>query len=151
MIIDDGIELIKHFEGFRNKAYQDTAGIWTIGYGHTKNVKENDIIDINKAKEYLQGDLHEAYSKVCKYVPMILTEKQKASLVSQAYNLTTKSFKKLAEYLLRDKQLYLNKLLLYCKDSAGNKLKGLETRRKAEQLLFLGKSWEEIKQSLEIV
>ena len=30
-----GIELIKQFEGLELEAYQDIAGIWTIGYGHT--------------------------------------------------------------------------------------------------------------------
>src|SRR6478609_5634681 len=31
----DGLELIKHFEGLYLKAYKDPVGIWTIGYGHT--------------------------------------------------------------------------------------------------------------------
>tara|TARA_R110000782_G_scaffold2454_3_gene9582 strand:- start:2520 stop:2648 length:129 start_codon:yes stop_codon:yes gene_type:complete len=36
---EEGIELIKNFEGCELKAYQDSVGVWTIGYGHTKEVK----------------------------------------------------------------------------------------------------------------
>ena len=35
----DGINLIKKYEGCRLTAYKCPAGVWTIGYGHTKNVK----------------------------------------------------------------------------------------------------------------
>ena len=30
-----GLDLIKRWEGLRLTAYQDSVGIWTIGYGHT--------------------------------------------------------------------------------------------------------------------
>ena len=30
------IDKLKEFEGLRLKSYQDSAGVWTIGYGHTK-------------------------------------------------------------------------------------------------------------------
>ena len=33
-----GLNLVKHFEGLRLKAYRDPVGKWTIGYGHTKGV-----------------------------------------------------------------------------------------------------------------
>jgi len=36
--IELATELITHFEGFRTTAYQDSAGIYTIGFGSTKNV-----------------------------------------------------------------------------------------------------------------
>ena len=32
-ISDDGMALIKRFEGLRLQAYQDSVGVWTIGYG----------------------------------------------------------------------------------------------------------------------
>ena len=38
----EGIALIKKFEGCELKAYQCSAGVWTIGYGHTKDVEEGD-------------------------------------------------------------------------------------------------------------
>ena len=39
-ISENGLELIKHFEGCELKAYKCPAGVWTIGYGHIKTVKE---------------------------------------------------------------------------------------------------------------
>ena len=43
-ISDKGIKLIKEFEGLRLEAYKCPAGVWTIGYGHTKGVMEGDKI-----------------------------------------------------------------------------------------------------------
>ena len=43
-ISKEGIALIKKFEGIELQAYQDSVGVWTIGYGHTKGVKEGDNI-----------------------------------------------------------------------------------------------------------
>ena len=39
-ISQEGIALIKKFEGCELDAYQDAVGVWTIGYGHIKVVKE---------------------------------------------------------------------------------------------------------------
>ena len=39
-ISKDGLELIKKFEGCETTAYQDSVGVWTIGFGHTKGVEE---------------------------------------------------------------------------------------------------------------
>ena len=36
---EEGIALLKHFEGCELNAYQDSVGVWTIGYGHTKGVE----------------------------------------------------------------------------------------------------------------
>ena len=38
-IIQKGINLIKEFEGCELEAYQDSAGVWTIGYGITNSDK----------------------------------------------------------------------------------------------------------------
>ena len=39
----EGIALIKLYEGCRLESYQCSAGVWTIGYGSTKNVKDFSI------------------------------------------------------------------------------------------------------------
>ena len=41
-ISQEGLSLIKKFEGFESEAYKCPANVWTIGYGHTKGVKEGD-------------------------------------------------------------------------------------------------------------
>ena len=51
------LKSIRRFEGFRGKAYQDAKGVWTIGYGHTTQVKEGDIVTRKEAEQLLCDDL----------------------------------------------------------------------------------------------
>ena len=52
------LKLVKDFEGLREKAYQDSVGIWTIGYGHTgSDVKPGMMITKAKADQLLESDL----------------------------------------------------------------------------------------------
>lgn len=55
-----GIDLIKKYEGFRAKAYRCPADVWTIGYGHTLNVKSTDVIDKAQAEAFLRQDVVDA-------------------------------------------------------------------------------------------
>ena len=52
-----GIELIKKYEGLRLTAYRCPAGVWTIGYGHTKGVKQGQKISSEEAEKLLIEDL----------------------------------------------------------------------------------------------
>ena len=55
-----GIDLIKSFEGFSLTAYHgkcDKAGLYTIGWGHTRGVKPGDVITRQKAEELFNADL----------------------------------------------------------------------------------------------
>ena len=52
-----GIQIIKESESLRLKAYKCPAGVWTIGYGHTLNVKEGDEISEAQADEFLIQDI----------------------------------------------------------------------------------------------
>lgn len=152
MISQDGINLIKHFEGKSNKVYPDTNGFATVGYGHLVRPKDNlkigDEISDELIDKFLLEDLKEAEKKVDKYALIELQQYERDSLISQAFNLTVRSFTKLCGYLVQSKKLYTSKLLLYHKDSSGNVLEGLKRRREAERLLFLGTSWDKIKMDL---
>ena len=152
MITEDGINLIKYFEGKRNKVYPDTNGLATIGYGHLvlkkDNLKIGDVVTDEKIDEFLLLDLQDAEKKVDKYALLTLKQCERDSLISQAFNLRTVSFIRLCNYLIQSRNLYLNKLLLYHKDASGNVLEGLKTRRQSERLLFLGESWDKIKMNL---
>ena len=140
--INYATELITHFEGFRTTAYQDSADIWTIGYGHTKNVYKGMTITKPQAIEFLKEDLADS-TKRLSVVKIPLNDQEKAVMLSLGYNLTTKSYNTLAGHLNKDKKLFREKLLLYSKDVAGNYLKGLLIRRIAERLLFEGRDWKE--------
>lgn len=48
---------IKSLEGCKLQAYQDAAGVWTIGYGHTYNVRAGDRISQQYADMLLQEDI----------------------------------------------------------------------------------------------
>ena len=61
------IERLKKMEGCRLTAYQDSVGVWTIGYGHTSGVKKGDRITQYQAEQFLREDLkrfEDAASKV---------------------------------------------------------------------------------------
>jgi lysozyme len=142
MITENGLNLIKHFESCKLNSYQDTAGVWTIGWGHTKNVTRKTIINQETADRFLIDDLKNAEKKVDEFVKIDLKQCERDSLISSAYNL--RSFPKLAGYLKQDRQLYLEKLVQYCCDIKGNSLLGLKRRRYAEKYLFQGITWNNI-------
>ena len=58
-ISQEGIALIKKFEGCELKAYQDSVGVWTIGFGHTKGVREGDEITQDMAETMLEEEMPE--------------------------------------------------------------------------------------------
>ena len=52
-----GLNLIKECEGCRLTAYKDAVGVWTIGYGHTTNVRQGDKITQAEADALLVKDI----------------------------------------------------------------------------------------------
>lgn len=146
MITNEGLELIKYFENCRLKAYQDSAGIWTIGYGSTKGVKKGMVIDQTEAERRLTADVVNAEKRVDNFVKIELQTCERDSLISSAFNL--RSFPVLANYLNQDRELFLRKIVLYCCDVKGRSLLGLKRRRYAESWMFSGMPWEEIKPKL---
>lgn len=78
-------DIIKSSEGLRLTSYKDQRGIWTIGYGHTGDVKPNMIITQEQADEYLNDDVAWAMVDVLRMVPFVSGEKLDA-LVSFCYN-----------------------------------------------------------------
>ena len=132
-----GIDLIKKHEGCRLKAYKCAAGEWTIGYGHTKDVKPGEIITPAEAEELLKEDLAKCEDNVEKYrLEYNWTQNEFDAMVSFAFNLG--SIDKLTANGTRSKEVIAEKMLLYNK--AGVKeLAGLTKRRQAERELFLKK------------
>lgn len=90
---EKGLNLIKEFEGLRLVAYKCPAGVWTIGYGHTYNVKEGDIITEAQATEFLMEDISNAVDIVAgSTMDVELTQNQFDALVSFTYNVGVKNF-----------------------------------------------------------
>src|SRR5579864_4739110 len=74
--------LIASFEGCRLTAYQDTGGVWTIGFGHTQDVAEGMTITQDQADEFLIADS----APLFKAVESITSPLAAAALVSFGYN-----------------------------------------------------------------
>lgn len=88
-----GLALIKEFEGLRLEAYLCPAGVWTIGWGHTKGVKRGDRIDISTAEKYLREDIEEAERGIEKLVKVKLNDNQFSALVSFVFNFGETKFR----------------------------------------------------------
>lgn len=131
----NGIDLIKKFEGCRLKAYKCAADVWTIGYGHTKGVEPYEIITLTESEKLLREDLSEYESNVDKYrLRYGWNQNEFDALVSFAFNLG--SIDKLTANGTRSRATIADKMLTYNK--AGDKvLAGLTKRRQAERELFL--------------
>lgn len=87
-------ELIKQFEGLRLTAYQCSAGKWTIGYGHTRNVFRGMVITKAQAEAFFEEDLASC-EKALKYsLTRAVTPHQFSALVSLAFNIGTDKLRK---------------------------------------------------------
>lgn len=132
-----GLALIKQFEGCRLIAYQCSAGVWTIGYGHTAGVYKGMKITQAQADAFLKQDIvkFEKYINNPSYVPFTaqLNQNQFDALVSFAFNLGQGNVKKLCTG--RTMNQIPSVMQQYCK-AAGKTLPGLQRRRKAEAALY---------------
>ena len=81
------VPLIAEFEGFRSTAYQDPAGIWTIGYGHIQSVKKGDKTTKEEATQWLEEETKHFMTGVLEMVNVPLNKNQVAALTSFTYNL----------------------------------------------------------------
>lgn len=79
------LDKLMEMEGCRLEAYEDAAGVPTIGYGHTKGVRMGDKISAYWAKELLREDIEEVEWQV-KELKVARTEGQLDALVSFAFN-----------------------------------------------------------------
>ena len=145
-IRDRGIALIKKFEGCELKAYQCSAGVWTIGYGHTKDVEEGDTISKDQAEEMLVEELHEYENYVNEYVNVALSQNQFDALVSWVYNLGPANLKSstMLKVLNDGKYEDVPYQMKRWNKAGGKVLDGLVRRREAEALLYQGREWYEI-------
>ena len=133
-ISENGLNLIKEFEGCRLEAYLDPAGVPTIGYGHTSGVQMGQKISMEQAEEYLRQDVERFENHVMRYAGTYRwNQNQFDALVSFAYNigsidqLTASGRRTIAEISA--------KIPEYC-HAGGKKLSGLVRRRAAEKKLF---------------
>ena len=134
------LEFIKKQEGFSAVPYQCPAGIWTVGYGHTKGVNAYTMpITPATAEDFLCEDIENAEAAIEMHVKVPLTAGQYDALASLVYNIGEGNFKRstlLRRLNAEDYEGAADEFLRWIY-AAGKKKSGLEKRRKAERELFL--------------
>ncbi len=88
-----GVALTQHYESCRLEAYKDTGGVWTIGWGHTKNVKFGDTCTQSEADWWLMEDLKDAADGVLRLLLVPVTQGQFDALCDFTFNLGIGSLK----------------------------------------------------------
>ena len=142
----EGIDLIKHFEGCETKAYQCSANVWTVGYGHTRGVREGDEITQDKAEYFLLEDLKHFEDYVDRLVEVSLNQDQFDALVAWTFNLgpTNLGESTLLKKLNEGHHDEVPSEMARWNRSNGQILEGLKRRRKAEGLLWQGLDWKDV-------
>ena len=125
-------------EGLRLTAYRDAAGVLTIGYGHTRGVREGDRISPYWAQELLQMDIDEA-EKAVKELHVARTPGQLDALVSLAFNIGVDRLK--GSTLLKviregGSKAAITREFKRWVYAGGRRLRGLELRREWEARRF---------------
>lgn len=143
-ISDSGIRLLKLFEGLELEAYQDIAGVWTIGYGHTgPDVRPGMRITEREAEALLRRDLKSREDAVDRLVNIPLNQNEYDALVSFVYNVGAEAFRRstVLRRLNRNNRFgAADALTWWNKATIGGVLRevmGLTRRRAAERALFV--------------
>tara|TARA_Y100001963_G_scaffold151985_1_gene235884 strand:+ start:8 stop:508 length:501 start_codon:yes stop_codon:yes gene_type:complete len=145
-ISQEGLSLIKKFEGCELKAYRCAANVLTIGYGSTKNVKEGDTITQEEADKLLLHEMKEYEGYINDMVKSDLKQNEFDALVSWVFNLGPSNLSSstlLQKLNNKDWDDIPNQIKRWNK-AGGEVLQGLVRRREAEALLFEGKEWHEV-------
>jgi len=125
------IAAIKRFESVRLTAYQDSVGVWTIGYGHTAGVKKGDRITQAQADAFLRDDLSRVESTANK-LRNVSTQGRFDAVVDFIFNCGAGNFMKstLKQYIELGKPTWMcQEQFLRWVNAGGQKSGGLVSRR----------------------
>jgi len=160
-VSEEGLKLLKHHEGFRKKPYQCAAKIWTIGYGHALYAdqmripstpegmarrkafplrpEDNRVWSVEEIGELLVKDVVRFERAVTRFISVPLRQSEFDALISATYNLGPGWLQRsqVRQKINRgDKKGAMESLRKYNK-GGGVVLKGLDRRRKDEEVLFM--------------
>lgn len=139
-INQEGLDLIKRFEGFSSAPYKCPAGKLTIGFGHLILPSEKfSSITREQAEDLLVKDLSTPITKINELVKIDINYNQFSALCSFVFNLGVGSLSSstLLKVVNAGKHLDVPNELIKWKMAAGAPLKGLLLRRLAEASLYL--------------
>ena len=135
-----GVSLIKSFEGLRLKSYQDSVGVWTIGYGATRGIAAGMSITNEQAERMLVNDIGRFEPELERLVKVALNQGQWDALMSFTYNLGAANLGSSTLLKLLNTGEYVGAAdqLPRWNKAGGQVLPGLSKRRAAERAVFLG-------------
>ncbi|MEM9769267.1 MAG: lysozyme [Cyanobacteria bacterium P01_D01_bin.71] len=147
-INEDGLLLVKSFEGLELEAYRDSVGVLTIGYGHTSmagppEVYSGMVITESEAEQILRRDLDLFEAGVTQAVTARTTSDQFSAMVSFAFNVGVSAFRDstlLRKHNAGDFVGAADEFLRWV-FAGGQRLPGLERRRDAERALYLSQDY----------
>ena len=142
---EQGVNLIKSFEGFSSVPYNDGVGVMTIGYGHAFRKKDKHLKKITEeqAVEILKEDVSIAVKNVNNLVKVDITQNQFDALVSFAFNVGVGNLKNSTLLKKLNQGDYIGAADEFLRWNKGRvngvmkEMKGLTRRRVAERALFL--------------
>ena len=133
-----GIDLIKKFEGCKLQPYHCSAGVLTIGYGHTgADVRPGTVITQATAEELLRKDLAKFEEGVARLAKKT-TQGQFDALVAFAFNLGLGALSSSTLLKMHNDGKYSEAAEQFHRwnKAAGKVLLGLIKRRAAESELY---------------
>lgn len=129
-----GIAALKSREGVRLKAYLDSVGVPTIGYGHTKGVKLGQVITQAQADAFFLEDLASHALPILSAIKVPVADHERDALISIAFNIGVGGFTK-STFLKRlnagDRKGCAEAIMMWVKP------KEITSRRQAERDQFL--------------
>jgi lysozyme len=139
-----GLDLIKHYEGIKLKPYRCPARLWTVGCGHLIGNGSvlpdnwNRAFSVKEVDDLLAKDVYRFERGVERYVSAKLTQGMFDALVSFSFNLGLGTLQRssLRQKINRGDYEGAKKVLLKYNKAGGKVLKGLDLRRKDEAALF---------------
>lgn len=148
-ISEEGLSLIKKFEGCpvdqdgNCYSYQDVVGVWTIGFGRTKDVKEGDKMTKEEAVYLLEEEMMEYEGYINDLVEVPLEQNQFDALVSWVYNLGSGNLQSstMLRVLNEGKYEEVPAQIRRWNKAGGEVYEGLVKRRESEAVMFMGGEW----------
>ncbi len=143
-LTDDGLALIKRFEGFAPEIYICPGGWPTVGYGHVVRDHERDQfvdgIDETTAEGLLRRDVETAERAVLRLIRVPLEDGRFDALCSFAFNLGAGALQRstLRRKVNREEHASVPAEFRRWVWAGGRKLKGLVRRREAEVVIYAG-------------
>ena len=145
-VSDEGIKLIKHFEGVHKKPYICPAGYWTVGVGHliSRDAKLPfewfRVLSPGEIDDLLRKDLRRFELGVLRMLGTVQpSQSEFDALVSFSFNLGLGCFQRstVRSAFIRGDKKRSGEVLLKYRRAGGKILQGLVRRRRAEHALLM--------------